>query len=158
MAMGAVGMLYLTRLGVHSSYATSILPSLLVMGMGFGLIFAPAMATATLGVGESDAGVASAMVNANQQVGGSVGVALLSTLAASAASGFVGAARPTAQLMAEATVHGYTTAFAWSAGLFSLGVLAAAVMFGSRPKTTNVATDTSSNQERQLRTLVEGAM
>jgi len=158
MAMGAIGMLYLTRLGVHSSYATGVLPSLLVMGLGFGLIFAPSMATATLGVGEGDAGVASAMVNANQQVGGSIGVALLSTLAASAASGFVGAARPTAQLMAEATVHGYTTAFAWSAGMFSLGVLVAAVMFRSRPKATNVETDASSTQERPLRTLVEGAI
>ncbi len=158
MALGAAGMLYLTRLGVHSTYATSILPSLLVMGMGFGLIFAPAMATATLGVGESDSGVASAMVNANQQVGGSVGVALLSTVASSAASGFVGAAHPTAQLLAAATVHGYTTAFAWSAGMFAFGALAAAVMFRARRGATEDLPETATVQERPLRTLVEGAI
>jgi EmrB/QacA subfamily drug resistance transporter len=129
MLLGAAGMLYLTGIGVHSSYAASVLPSLLVMGSGFGLIFAPGMATATLGVDPHDAGVASALVNANQQVGGSVGVALLSTIAASAASGFLGGARPTPALLAAATVHGYTTAFLWSSGIFLLGAIVAAVLF-----------------------------
>jgi hypothetical protein len=99
------------------------------MGLGFGLIFAPAMATATLGVPTSDAGVASAMVNANQQVGGSIGVALLSTFAASATTAFIGGARPTPALVAAATVHGYTTAFAWSAAIFALGAIVAALLF-----------------------------
>jgi EmrB/QacA subfamily drug resistance transporter len=129
MLMGAGGMLYLTGIGVHSSYFTAVLPALLVLGTGFGLIFAPALASATLGVDAADAGVASALVNANQQVGGSVGVALLSTLAASATSGFLGGARPTPALMAAATVHGYTTAFLWSAGIFALGALVAGLLF-----------------------------
>jgi EmrB/QacA subfamily drug resistance transporter len=129
MLMGAGGMLYLTGIGVHSSYFTAVLPALLVLGTGFGLIFAPALASATLGVDAADAGVASALVNANLQVGGSVGVALLSTLAASATSGFLGGARPTPALMAAATVHGYTTAFLWSAGIFALGALVAGLLF-----------------------------
>ncbi len=129
MLLGAAGMLYLTGIGVHSSYAKSVLPALATMGLGFGLIFAPSMATATLGVAAADAGVASATVNANQQVGGSVGVALLSTVAASATSAFLGSARPTPALIAAATVHGYTTAFLWSAGIFALGAVIALLVF-----------------------------
>ncbi|HMD56446.1 MAG TPA: MFS transporter [Solirubrobacteraceae bacterium] len=141
MLLGAGGMLYLTGIGVHSSYLVDVLPSLAVMGAGFGLIFAPAMATATLGVATQDAGVASAMVNANQQIGGSVGVALLSTVAASAVTGFIGGARPTPALIAAATVHGYTTAFMWSAGIFALGALVAGLLFapGTRVSTEPVS-------------------
>ncbi|HTQ67128.1 MAG TPA: MFS transporter [Solirubrobacteraceae bacterium] len=135
MALGAIGMLHLTGLTVHSSYVTAILPSLLVLGLGFGLIFAPAMSAATLGVGTDDAGVASALVNANQQVGGSVGIALLSTFAASATTSFLAGSRPTPALLAAATVHGYTTAFAWSAAIFALGAVVAFLLFrpGERP-------------------------
>jgi EmrB/QacA subfamily drug resistance transporter len=129
MLLGALGMLLLTGLGVHSSYAADVLPSLVVMGLGFGMIFAPAISRATLGVADQDAGVASALVNANQQVGGSIGVALLSTLASSAATSFIAGARPTPALLAAATVHGYTTAFAWSAGIFALGAAVALLLF-----------------------------
>ncbi|EHN09393.1 putative transmembrane efflux protein [Patulibacter medicamentivorans] len=123
MLLGAAGMIYFTGLGTDSSYAAHVLPGLLVMGVGMGLIFAPAMATATLGVDRSDAGVASAMVNTAQQVGGSVGTALLSTLAASATTSFAEGRARTPQVMAEAAVHGYTTAFWWSAGIFLVGAI-----------------------------------
>jgi EmrB/QacA subfamily drug resistance transporter len=129
MLLGATGMLYLTGLGVHSTYGTAVLPALLVMGTGFGMIFAPALNSATFGVESHDAGVASALVNANQQVGGSIGVALLSTFAASAVTSFIGGARPTPALLAAATVHGYTTAFFWSAGIFMLGAIVAGLLF-----------------------------
>src|SRR4051812_18587473 len=88
MLLSAVAMIVFTGVGVDSSYATEVLPGLLVMGLGLGLIFAPAMDTATRGVQGTDAGVASALVNTGQQVGGSVGTALLSTLAASAAGAY----------------------------------------------------------------------
>ena len=95
MVLGAVAMLMFTGVTVDSSYATHVLPGLLVMGLGLGLIMAPAMSTATLGVDRRDAGVASAMVNTGQQIGGSIGTALLSTLAASAAGAYAAAhARP----------------------------------------------------------------
>src|SRR5450759_5560082 len=97
-------MLLLTLLGVHSSYAADVLPSLLIMGLGMGMIFAPSMSNVTLGVASSDSGVASATVNASQQVGGSVGVALLSTFAASAVTSYLAVARPTPALMAQATI------------------------------------------------------
>ena len=129
MVLGATGMVYLTGLGVHSSYASAIVPALVLLGMGFGMIFSSAINTATLGVRPADAGVASALVNANQQVGGSIGLALLSTLAATATTHLIGGQHPTRALVAQATVHGYTTAFWWSAGIFALGAIVTALLY-----------------------------
>jgi MFS family permease len=120
---GMVGMLYLTGIGTDSSYWTHVFPGLVIMGAGFGLIFAPAIATATLGVEPRDAGVASAMVNTMQQIGGSIGTALLSTLAASATTSALQGQRPTPDLLAQAAVHGYTTAFYWSAAIFAVAAV-----------------------------------
>jgi EmrB/QacA subfamily drug resistance transporter len=83
MVLGLIAMFLLTRLTPGSSYAGGVLPSLLILGSGMGLIFAPSFGTATLGVRANETGVASAMVNTSQQVGGSVGASLLSTLFAS---------------------------------------------------------------------------
>jgi EmrB/QacA subfamily drug resistance transporter len=129
MTLGAAGMIYLTRLGVHSSYATAVLPSLVTLGLGFGMIFAPALSAATFGVDPNDAGVASALVNANQQVGGSIGIALLSTIATSAMTSFLAGTHATPGLIATATVHGYTTAFTWSAAMFAFGAVVALLLF-----------------------------
>jgi len=123
MLVAAGGMLMLTGVGVQSTYAAHVLPALLVIGVGIGLVMAPAMNTATLGVKSTDAGVASATVNTMQQVGGSVGTALLSTLAASATSGFMAGKAATPTLATQAAVHGYTTAFWWSAAIFAIGAI-----------------------------------
>jgi EmrB/QacA subfamily drug resistance transporter len=132
MVLAGIAMLLLTRVGVHTSYATHVLPALIVMGAGLGMVFAPAMATATGDVTPADAGVASALVNTMQQVGGSIGIALLSTLSASAVTSFVashgGASSGT---LAAAAVHGYTTAFWCAAGVFFLGGLLASVFLRS---------------------------
>jgi Mn2+/Fe2+ NRAMP family transporter len=93
-----------------------------------GCIFAPAFSTATLGVKNSDAGIASAMVNTSQQVGGSVGTALLSTIFASAAASFASGHARTASLASAASLHGYTTAFEWAAALFAAGLLVATLV------------------------------
>jgi len=103
--------------------------ALLIMGVGLGLVFSKAINTATLGVRPNDAGVASASVNACQQVGGSLGTALLSTLAASATTSFIGTGRPTPSLIEHAAVHGYTTAFAFSAGLFAVAAVIAGLLY-----------------------------
>jgi len=132
MVLGAIGMLYLTGLGPHSTYVGHMLPALIVMGLGFGLIFAPAISTATLGVSGRDAGVASAMVNTSQQVGGSIGTALLSTLAITATKHMLEGMHPTPALMAQAAVHGYTTAFYWSASIFAIGAVVCGLLL--RPK------------------------
>lgn len=122
MALAAVGMLYLSRINADSTYWAHILPSLPVIGLGFGLIFAPAINTATSRVARHDAGVASALVNTMQQVGGSVGTALLSTIAVTATSSYAAThAGPAAA--AEAPVHGYTVAFLVSAAIFAFGAV-----------------------------------
>jgi predicted MFS family arabinose efflux permease len=130
MALGAGAMLILTGIGVSSSYVTDILPALLLMGVGLGLVFSTVINSATLGVAPRDAGVASATVNASQQVGASLGTALLSTIAASAATSFLTTgSRPTPVLIAQAAVHGYTTAFAVSAGIFAVAAVIAGLLY-----------------------------
>jgi EmrB/QacA subfamily drug resistance transporter len=133
MLLGATGMLYLTGIGPHSSYAVHVLPALIVMGLGFGLIFAPAMSSATLGVAPTDAGVASAMVNTMQQIGGSIGTALLSTLAASATTSYIDGHGRTPDVLAQAAVHGYTTAFYWSAAIFLIAAVACTALLRPGP-------------------------
>jgi EmrB/QacA subfamily drug resistance transporter len=128
MTLGVVAMILFTRLSVHGAYASHILPGLLLTGMGMGCIFAPAFSTATLGVKSSDAGIASAMVNTSQQVGGSIGTALLSTIFASAAAGYVSTHAKVAGIADAAAIHGYTTAFEWAAAIFGLGLLVALVI------------------------------
>ena len=82
-------MLLLTQLTPTSSYGTGVLPALLVIGVGMGCIFAPAFSAATLGVAPNEAGIASAMVNTSQQIGGSIGTSLLSTIYASAVASYL---------------------------------------------------------------------
>jgi EmrB/QacA subfamily drug resistance transporter len=123
MLLAAVGMVLLTRIGVDTAYASHVLPSLVLVGVGFGLTLAPSFATATSGVPARDAGVASAMVNTSQQLGGSIGTALLSTLAVSATTDFVTDRGPAPDVLRQAAVHGYTTAFWWAAAIFAVGAL-----------------------------------
>jgi EmrB/QacA subfamily drug resistance transporter len=136
MVLAGGAMLYLTRLTVASSYAGHLLPALLPLGLGFGMIFSPAINTATAGVDRRDSGVASALVNTMQQVGGSVGTAALSTVALTATATYL-TAHHSAQLapamaVAMASVHGYDTAFTVSAVLFGFGALLALILLPSR--------------------------
>jgi EmrB/QacA subfamily drug resistance transporter len=123
MLTAALGMVLLTRIGVDTAYATHVLPSLILIGIGFGLTVAPSFATATSGVRRQDSGVASAMVNTSQQIGGSIGTALLSTLAVSAATEFMTDSGAGPEAMRQAAVEGYTTAFWWAAAIFAVGAL-----------------------------------
>jgi hypothetical protein len=128
MLIAAVGMILLAQLGTDASYVSDLLPGEIIAGAGLGLVLAPAMNIATLGVRAEDAGVASAMVNTMQQVGGSIGTALLSTLAASAASSYAATNQASVAALSEAAVHGYTTAFWWAAGIFAAGALVSALL------------------------------
>jgi EmrB/QacA subfamily drug resistance transporter len=123
MLIAAGGLAWMTTLGLHSHYAAHILPQLLVTGVGIGLLMAPAMNAATLGVATEDAGVASATVNTAQQIGGSIGTALLNTVATSAATHYLAGRAPTQAALANATLHSYATAFWWSAGIFLAGAV-----------------------------------
>jgi EmrB/QacA subfamily drug resistance transporter len=139
MLLGATGMIYLTHLGVTSTYAADIMPPLMIVGFGMGTIMPAAMQTATLGVDRQYAGVASALVNTSQQVGGSIGTALLNTLAASALTAYLVDHPPVANTKAalaaaagEAAVHSYTIAYWWGAGAFLFGAVLTALLFRRR--------------------------
>ena len=134
MLLGAAGMSYLTQLTVSSSYAGSVLPALLILGLGFGMIFAPAINTATAGVPRQDSGVASALVNTMQQVGGSIGISALSTIALTATASYLAAHHTGPLAPAIAATHGYTVAFAVSAGIFGLGVILAIILLPSKQR------------------------
>jgi hypothetical protein len=128
MAIGVVAMLLFSRVTAQGAYVSHVLPGLVLSGLAMGLIFAPAFSTATLGVRSSDAGIAAAMVNTSQQVGGSVGTALLSTIFATAVSSYASVHQHVAGLAGAASIHGYSTAFEWAAGLFGAGLLVAALV------------------------------
>jgi EmrB/QacA subfamily drug resistance transporter len=136
--LGAVAMVWLTRIGVHSGYASSLLGPTMMTGMGMGLMYPAAANTGTFGVAPRDVGVASASINTGQQLGGSIGVALLSTIAASASASYLAShlhGRATPQLVQLATVHGYTTVFWWCAGIFAAGAIICGALLRRGPLT-----------------------
>ena len=124
----AAALFGLHLVGLHSSYVSHVLPYLVVLGIGFGLSVASAFSTGTIGLAPQDAGVGSATLNTAQQVGGSIGTALLNTLAAGAATSYlVGRALTPANLHA-ALLHSYTTAFLWSSLIFVAGAVVAGLV------------------------------
>ncbi|HTW03047.1 MAG TPA: MFS transporter [Streptosporangiaceae bacterium] len=133
MLLAAAGTALLTQITVTSSYVSAVLPAFLIMGLGFGMIFAPAINAATTGVRREDSGVASALVNTMQQVGGSVGTSALSTVALDATATYLvthHAAGPLAS--AIAATHGYTVAFIISAALLGAGFILAIGLIPSK--------------------------
>jgi EmrB/QacA subfamily drug resistance transporter len=138
MLLGAGGMAYLTQVTVTSSYASSVLPALLILGLGFGMIFAPAINTATFGVARQDSGVASALVNTMQQVGGSIGTSALSTIALSTTASYLITHHTSPLAPAIAATQGYTVAFSVSAALLGLGFILSIVLLPSKRRLTEL--------------------
>lgn len=128
MVMATAGLVLFTRLGVHSGYVAEVLPPILVTSLGMGPVFVPLSSTALIGVDESYTGVASALVNTTQQVGGSLGTALLNTVAVTTTASFLQSHAATTASKATAVVHGYGVAFGVSAVLLGVGALAALVL------------------------------
>ncbi|MGN9894632.1 MFS transporter [Micromonospora sp. L31] len=116
-ALAAVAMLSLTQIDVDSSFVAHLLPAQVVLGLGLGFTFVPLSSLALVGVPEHDAGAASATLNATQQIGGSLGTALLNTFFTSAVTAYLASRVPDQATMAQATIHGYSVAFAWGAAL-----------------------------------------
>jgi EmrB/QacA subfamily drug resistance transporter len=154
-AVAAVAMLLLTRLEVGSSYPGVVLPGLVLLGLGMGTAFMPAMSLATHGIQPRDAGVASAMVNTSQQVGGAIGTALLNTIAASATTTYLaahaaGAGGPKL-LQAQGLVHGYTHAVWWAVAIEAVASLIALVFVNAgRPGSTKVASSTEDSAGEEV--------
>src|SRR6516164_3413419 len=119
------------QLGLRTSYLAWILPALLLIGAGLGVVFGCALNTATYGTGAADAGVAAALVNTNQQVGGSIGTALLNTLAASALTSYLVTHGHSPLALAGAAVHSYVVAFWISAAILAGSAVVCALVLPS---------------------------
>jgi EmrB/QacA subfamily drug resistance transporter len=152
MVLGMMGMILFTKLPATSDYVGHVLPGLIVVGLGLGLIFAPATASATQNIEKRDAGAASALVNTTQQIGGSVGTALLNTIAVSVATraglSLFKSQHPATSLAMKAlettaTLHGYAVAFWWAAGFFGLGAVLTFALLesGVDPSVVSAPTD-----------------
>jgi EmrB/QacA subfamily drug resistance transporter len=141
LAISAIALVMLAHLGIMSTYGADVLPATVIFGLGAGLVFSSATSNATARANPEDAGVASAMVNTGQQVGGSVGTALLSTLAATAAGNYL-SSHTGARVVELATIHSYDTAFGWSAVVILIGaVLTAMILRGAVPEFDEYATE-----------------
>nr|WP_310591943.1 MFS transporter [Streptomyces canus] len=123
--VAAKGMALLTRLALDSTCVAHIMPGLILPGLGLGDVMTTAFQGATAGVHHEDTGVASALINTGQQVGGSISTALLTTVASSAATDYLSSHRPGALTVAQAGVESYTATLAWGAGFFVGSVLTA---------------------------------
>jgi EmrB/QacA subfamily drug resistance transporter len=139
MLLAGGGMALLTQVTATSSYASLVLPALVIMGLGFGMIFAPAINMATFGVAREDSGVASALVNTMQQVGGSIGLSALSTVALTAAASYLILHHTSRLAPAIAITHGYTQAFAISAELLGAGFVLAMLVLPSKRRLDQLA-------------------
>ena len=118
------GMLMISRITPETSYTTHVLPALLIMSSGMALVFIPLTSTALHAVSSHDTGVASAMLNTSQQIGGSLGTALMNTVAATATTTYAAAnAQLGEKLMPFAMTHGFTVAFKFSALLLFIGAI-----------------------------------
>lgn len=134
--MSTVGLFLFTFLSQSSSWIVAVLPGEILLSVGLGLVFVPLSSLALLGVGEHDAGVASAMLNTSQQIGGSLGTALLSTFYASAVTSYVKdhAKSPAdaAKLQLPAFIHGYHVAFSIGVGLLAISAVIIAVIVNAK--------------------------
>ncbi len=129
--MACSGLIYLSFITATSSYVTSVLPALLLMSLGLGLTFVTISSTALFNVPFHESGIASAVLNTTQQIGGSLGTAIFNTLAISATAAFAlanpwhGPALPPGASPPDALTHGFSVAFRWGAG----SMFIAAVIF-----------------------------
>jgi hypothetical protein len=142
MLLAAGSLLWLTRVGPHSGYASALLGPMMAAGLGFGFTIAPSMNTGTFGVAPQDAGVAAATLNAGQQIGGSIGTSLLNTIFASAAAQYLTShlspatlvhGHPAPSLTEMSLIHGYTTAFWVAAAIFGVGAVTCGTLLRSGP-------------------------
>ena len=146
LSLAALGLLWFSRLTPSSSYVTHVLLGEILVSIGMGITFVPMNSTSLFGVDEDNAGVASALVNTTQQVGGALGTALLNTIAASATVSYLALRVHDASTRSAGAVHGYTTAFEVSAALVAAAAVVAGTLIGGKHRhaDAHVAAITSS--------------
>jgi MFS family permease len=123
MLVSAAGLLLMTQLPVDGTYVANVLPSLLLTSLGMGAVFMPLTLVATTGLEDSDQGLASGLFNTSQQIGGALGLAILSTLAASKSTG---------SGEKQALVNGFHWAYAGGAAFILAGLVLMLSMLRSR--------------------------
>ncbi|MEO7627029.1 MAG: MFS transporter, partial [Nocardioides sp.] len=157
LALGVIGMLLLTRIEQDSSYWALVFPAMVIMSIGLAGVFIPAASTALVGVESHDAGVASAVLNTSQQIGGSLGTALLNTLFAGAVTSYFtdhppGSPEESQQILPLAFISGYHVAFFWGAGLFAAALLVSIIFINAHKEdipAEGVAAEPTDSGERQ---------
>jgi EmrB/QacA subfamily drug resistance transporter len=149
------GTAWLAQLGPHTGYATGVLGLLILVGIGLGLVIAPAISAGTFGVAPQDAGVAAATVTVGQMLGGSVGSSLLNTIFTSAVASYITTHLAAARLIGRqaltglALAHGYDTAFWWTVGILAAGAVVSGALLRPGPL---VPTRTPSRAEAETPT------
>jgi EmrB/QacA subfamily drug resistance transporter len=148
MLFAAGGMVYLTQVSLTTGYLGGVLPALILMGLGVGATFATGVGAITRDVDPRYAGVASSLVSTSQQMGGSIGTAVLNSLAASAATAYVASHLPSsAHSIALAQLESYSTAFWWAAGFLAGGAVLTAFLYQRQPRQAGVvAVETTINE------------
>jgi EmrB/QacA subfamily drug resistance transporter len=128
MTLVAIGLVWFSRVSVEGKYVTDVLGPSLVAAVGLGFAFVPVTIGAVTGVRDSDAGLASGLINTSQQVGGALGLAVLSTIATSRTDGLLATAHGARTAVPNALTEGFRSAFLAGAGFAVLGVIAAVVL------------------------------
>ena len=136
LVMAAAGMLWLTQITADTSYWTHVFPAMVIMSVGLAGVFIPASSTGLVGVGHHDAGVASAVLNTSQQIGGALGTALLNTIFAGAVTAYLVDNPITGPAEAQektysAYLHGYHVSFFWGAVLLAAALVVAVVFINA---------------------------
>src|SRR5438477_6197373 len=134
LALSTVALVLFARLPVHGHYFADLFPAFIISGLGLALAFVPMSIGALTGVRQADAGIASGLINTNQQIGGAIGVAVATTLATTFTAHYVNAHPGTTAVSGAALTHGFASAFYVLAGLAALGAVLAALLLESRPE------------------------
>jgi MFS family permease len=132
LVLAVLGMAWLTQISLTTSYWTHVFPAEVIMSIGLACVFIPAASTSLIGVDSHDAGVASATLNTSQQIGGSLGTALLNTVFAGAVTAYVTAhvtsPRDVPRVLPHGLIHGYHVSFVWAAALFAAALVGTVIL------------------------------
>jgi EmrB/QacA subfamily drug resistance transporter len=131
--IAAVGVALLTQLTPGAPYVTNVLPTEILLGLGLGLALVPCISTATNKAEPRDVGITSATTNTSQQIGASIGTALLNTVAATATAAYLASHVRTSSTVAQATVHGFAVASVWGAASLVLGAVVGGILIDAHP-------------------------
>jgi EmrB/QacA subfamily drug resistance transporter len=134
MLLAAAGLVLFARLPVDGHYFWDVFPAFLLSGIGLALAFVPMSIGALAGVRESDAGIASGLINTSQQIGGAIGVAAATTIATTFTSHYVRSHAGATASSGSALTHGFEITFYVLAGVAAAGAVVAALLTESRPR------------------------